>query len=150
MIYHGNQNLVFLGSSANERMRITPAGNVGIGVSIPLALLHVSGTALSSRYRSNNPTTFPLNNGGSTIFNWTSYISPNSVGVLKVLAWSPDDGGLAWAMKEFFLRVSDFSLLATLQTSGSSPDISISGGSIVVNNNTGSTRNFTILIHAIG
>jgi hypothetical protein len=41
MIYHGNQNLVFLGSSGNERMRITPAGFVGIGASslaVPLTV----------------------------------------------------------------------------------------------------------------
>jgi hypothetical protein len=47
MIYHANQNLVFVGSGANERMRITSAGNVRIGPSgIPLSRLEIGGSDL--------------------------------------------------------------------------------------------------------
>ena len=39
-------NLVFANSAATETMRITSAGNVGVGTNSPTSLLHVAGTAL--------------------------------------------------------------------------------------------------------
>jgi hypothetical protein len=48
MFYYGNRSLVFLGSNANEYMRITGTGNVGIGRTSPGVALDISGACRTS------------------------------------------------------------------------------------------------------
>jgi hypothetical protein len=46
----GTSGLTFLGSATTERMRITNAGNVGIGTATPIAKLHSVGTNATAGY----------------------------------------------------------------------------------------------------
>jgi hypothetical protein len=52
-------------------------------------------------------------------------------------------------MKEYFVRQNDGATLAELQTSGSAPAISQSGGVITVNNNTGNPVVLSLTVHII-
>lgn len=56
--YYGNRAMIFAGSGANERMRITGAGNVGIGTTGPTSALDISG---------GDPTVIVRNSGTSVI-----------------------------------------------------------------------------------
>ena len=122
-LYTGNTNLsigtaavnyvnFFTGGTlaANERMRITATGNVGIGNTAPINLLSVNGTTylggIVSVVANVNPTTNNAVNLGNTINYFANVyannivatnVSGNGIGITTVNATNITTGTLPWA-----------------------------------------------------
>jgi len=128
----GNMALAFATNGDNERMRITSAGNVGIGTSSPLALLNVNGNAIVGQTSSSGNSLF-IQSGWDASNKYVTKLTTDYYGVFSIssgtvaVASDPASASLSERMRITSggaLLIGTTSLLA-----GSSPPLVTNGAS---------------------
>lgn len=144
----GGDGLRFLSSGVNERMRITGAGNVGIGTTAPDNLLDVYGTATNTtRIRVRGTTNFALfqaqNDSGSAFYLGidSSTASGFNVGNYSRIIWSGGSYPLVFATNDVErMRITSGGDI----TMGSGGQIQTTGGYFRLRTSTGTTTGLII------
>jgi hypothetical protein len=92
--FNGTNDVLTFATGASERMRITSAGNVGIGTTSPSTALQVNGTITTTGLTSSNTISGSINGNAATVTNGMYLNATQTSTVRKVFAGSQNVGTL--------------------------------------------------------